>query len=246
MTYTLVNNIVCIGLLIIFFIGVFSCLTANNKYNAILRTVDGKYVDKDVLMIEHKYRHLVVSGRKPMNTKVYVEKNFYDMKVSKVPIYILEDLASNTLYCTILMGLTFTFLEIALMNKIEAKHLQSVLLCGIVGLMLGVLLLGVRMICRLEDKREIATIYMCNHLDNELKIVMDGVKIANEGYGQNTENKKVRKIRKGLFRSIKANAELSQHGPQYLRANSKISKRRGNKSVMDEDFLDDVIKELMS
>ncbi len=183
--YTLINNIVCIGLLVIFLVGVFSCLTANNKYNGILKTVDGKFVDKDVLMIEHKYRHLVVSGRKPLNTKIFIEKNLYGMKVNKIPIYILEDLAINTLYCTILVGLTFTFLEIALMNKMDAKQLQSVLLCGIVGLILGILILGVRMVCRLEDKKEIATIYMCNHLDNELKIVMDGVKIANEGYGEN-------------------------------------------------------------
>lgn len=108
--YTLINNIVCIGLLVIFFlVGVFSCLTANNKYNGILKTVDGKFVDKDVLMIEHKYRHLVVSGRKPLNTKIFIEKNLYGMKVNKIPIYILEDLAINTLYCTILVGLTFTF-----------------------------------------------------------------------------------------------------------------------------------------
>lgn len=244
--YTLINNIVCIGLLVIFLVGVFSCLTANNKYNGILKTVDGKFVDKDVLMIEHKYRHLVVSGRKPLNTKIFIEKNLYGMKVNKIPIYILEDLAINTLYCTILVGLTFTFLEIALMNKMDAKQLQSVLLCGIVGLILGILILGVRMVCRLEDKKEIATIYMCNHLDNELKIVMDGVKIANEGYGENKKNKKVRKIHKGFFKGFKISHESGNSRVEYLRPGSKVSKKRGNKPVMDEDFLDDVIKELMS
>ncbi|QUI21188.1 hypothetical protein HZI73_02325 [Vallitalea pronyensis] len=244
--YTLINNIVCIGLLVIFLVGVFSCLTANNKYNGILKTVDGKFMDKDVLMIEHTYRHLVVSGRKPLNTKIFVEKNLYGIKVNKVPIYILEDLAVNTLYCTILVGLTFTFLEIALMSKMEVKQLQSVLLCGIVGLILGVLLLGVRMVCRLEDKKEIATIYMCNHLDNELKIVMDGVKIANEGYGKNKKDKKIRKIRKGLFKGLKTSHEHGDSRVEYLRPSAKVSKKRANKSVMDEDFLDDVIKELMS
>lgn len=244
--YTLINNIVCVGLLVIFLVGVFSCLTANNKYNGILKTVDGKFMDKDVLMIEHTYRHLVVSGRKPLNTKIFVEKNLYGIKVNKVPIYILEDLAVNTLYCTILVGLTFTFLEIALMSKMEVKQLQSVLLCGIVGLILGVLLLGVRMVCRLEDKKEIATIYMCNHLDNELKIVMDGVKIANEGYGKNKKDKKIRKIRKGLFKGLKTSREHGDSRVEYLRPSTKVSKKRANKSVMDEDFLDDVIKELMS
>lgn len=132
------------------------------------------------------------------------------------------------------------------MNKMDAKQLQSVLLCGIVGLILGILILGVRMVCRLEDKKEIATIYMCNHLDNELKIVMDGVKIANEGYGENKKNKKVRKIHKGFFKGFKISHEPGNSRVEYLRPGSKISKKRGNKPVMDEDFLDDVIKELMS
>lgn len=243
--YESINMIVCVALLLIFIIGVFSCLSANNKYNGILKTINGKFMDKDVMLIEHNYRHRVVSGNKPFNTKIFIEKNFYNIKINKIPIYILEDLAINTLYCIVLIGLTFTFLEISLLNKLDAVNLQSVLTCGIAGLVLGLLLLGVRMICRIEDKKEIATIYMCNHLDNELKIVLDGVKIANEGYGQDQENTENNKNNKKHLQNIKSCDRFSRDRDEYLSTGTKVSKRRSSRMI-DENVLEDVIKEIMS
>ncbi|WP_113672859.1 hypothetical protein [Vallitalea guaymasensis] len=244
-----INLIVCSILFFIFIIGVFSCLSANNKYNGILKTIDGRFMDKDVMMIEHKYRHRVVSGTKPLNTKIFIEKNLYDIKINKIPISILEDIAINTLYFTILIGLTFTFLEIALLNKININNLPNVLICGIVGLVLGLVLLGVRMICRLEDKKEIAAIYLCNHLDNELEIVMNGVKIANEGYSENKENKKIyQKGKKGIY-DISNYPRVSRNRDENISNSSEVprgTKAKRKSPLLDENVLEDVIKEIMS
>ncbi|MCT4545017.1 MAG: hypothetical protein N4A63_15915 [Vallitalea sp.] len=242
--YDMINLLVCSIVFFVFIVGVFSCLSANNKYNGILKTIDGKFMDKDVMLIEHQYRHRVVSGNKPINTKIFIEKYFYNIKVNKIPIYILEDLAVNTLYFVILIGLTFTFLEIALMNKVYLSNLPNVLICGIVGLILGLLLLGIRMICRIDDKKEVAIIYMCNHLDNELQIVMNGVKIANEGYSKNKEIKKFNKKDKKNIENIKDYTKFSRNRDENISNNTKISKRKSPK--LDEKVLEDVIKEIMS
>jgi hypothetical protein len=247
--FDIINLIVCSILFFISIIGVFSCLSANNKYNEIIKTIDGKFVDKDVMTIEHKYRHRVVSGTKPLNTKIFIEKNLYDIKINKVPIRLLEDIGVNSLYFTILIGLTFTFLEIALLNKININNLPDVLICGIVGLILGLVLLGVRMMCRLEDKKEIAAIYLCNHLDNELEIVMNGVKIANEGYGENKENAKVyKKGKKGIY-DISNYPRINRNRDESVPNSSEVSrgtKPKRKSSLLDEDVLEDVIKEIMS
>ena len=247
--YDTINLIVCSILTFVFIIGVFSCITANNKYNGILKTIDGKFKDKDIMHIEHKYRHRIVSETKPLNTKIFIEKNLYNIKVGKIPIYILEDMAINTLYFTILIGLTFTFLEIALLNKINIEVLPNVLICGIVGLVLGLILLGVRMICRLEDKKEMATIYLCNHLDNELKIVMNGVKIANEGYRKSEEIKKIYKENKKDIHNLSDYSRVCTDRDEDISNSAKLSqtsraKRRNN--LLDENDLEDVIKEIMS
>jgi hypothetical protein len=243
--YESVNAIVCLALLIIFLIGVFSCLTANNKYNGMLKTIDGKFMDKDIMLMEHKYRHRVLTGNRPTNTKIFIEKDIYNIRISKIPMYILEDVAINTLYCIVLVGLTFTFLEIALLNKISAVNLQEVLTCGIVGLVLGLILLGIRMICRLEDKKEIAIIYMCNHLDNELEVVMDGVKIVNEGYSENQEDKETNKFHKEKFQTTKNGTWFSRNGDKGVPIGAKISKK-ANSTMIDETILEDVIEEIMS
>lgn len=242
--YETVNAIVCLALLIIFLIGVFSCLTANNKYNAMLKTIDGKFMDKDILLIEHKYRHRILSGNRPTNTKVFIEKNIYNIKINKISMNILEDIAINSLYCIVLVGLTFTFLEIALLNKINEVNLQQVLTCGIVGLILGLVLLGIKMICRLEEKKEIAIIYMCNHLDNELEVVMDGVRIVNEGYEENQQDEKINKLYKEELQNTKNNFVFSRNGSKPISASTKISKK-GNNSIIDEKILEDVIEEIM-
>ncbi|GKX30209.1 hypothetical protein SH1V18_26890 [Vallitalea longa] len=247
--YDTINLIVCSILTFVFIIGVFSCLSANNKYNGILKTIDGKFMDKDIMFIEHKYRHRVVSGTKPLNTKIFIEKNLYNIKVNKIPIYILEDLAINTLYFTILIGLTFTFLEIALLNKINIEVLPNVLICGIFGLVLGLILLGVRMICRIDDKKEIATIYLCNHLDNELKVVMNGVKIANEDYGKSKEIKKIHKKGKKDIHDISDYSRPSRDRDEDISNSAKISKSprsRRKSTLLNENDLEDVIKEIMS
>lgn len=247
--YDTINLIVCSILTFVFIIGVFSCLSANNKYNGILKTIDGKFMDKDIMFIEHKYRHRVVSGTKPLNTKIFIEKSLYNIKVNKIPIYVLEDLAINTLYFIILIGLTFTFLEIALLNKIEIEALPNVLICGIFGLVLGLILLGVRMICRLDDKKEITTIYLCNHLDNELEIVMNGVKVSNESYGKNKETKKIYKKSKKDIQNIYDYSRSGRDRDEDIPDSAEVSespRSRRKSSLLNENDLEDVIKEIMS
>lgn len=234
----IINSIVSIALLIIFTMGCFSCITVNKKYRFMLKTIEGEYNDNDIIRIEKSYQHNLVDRH---NTRMFVEKNYYSIKVLKIPIHILEDVAINSMYYTVLIGLTFTFIELALISNGNNINLQGVFICSIVGLAFGLLLLGIRMICGLVKKREMFTVYMCNYLSNVLKLDLE------KEDEDDIKDSKVQSFKKEDYSYYKNTEDISQYNnnrAKYLSNNSKIPKEKASK--LDESIFEELIEQIMS
>ncbi len=160
-----INWIVSSILFIFFIIGLTCSILVKRKYGAMLKTIKALEQDKDVIKIKRFYDK-TMDKHKCQNTLAFIEKEYYDIKINKIPMVLLEEIGINAMYYIVLLGLTFTFLEIALQSNAVKLEAAQVFTCSIVGIVLGLVLLIFRTAYGLGEKRDMFVVNMCHYLDN--------------------------------------------------------------------------------
>ena len=161
-----INIIVSTTIILIFALGLACNLLVKRKYIRMFKTMRNNAHDKNLLIIERDYRHGYLKDRVE-RIKIFVEKEYYEIKVAGIPLYVFEDFTISSVYLNVLLGLTFTFILVALP---EEKLSFNLYLLGILGLTSGTLLYGTRAVMGIAALKDIFKVKLCDYLEYELEL----------------------------------------------------------------------------
>lgn len=165
----IINGVVGIIILILFIIGMFCNYVVKKKYDRMFATMKNKGRDKNLLIIERDYRHGYLKDRVE-RIKVFVEKEYYEIKLCNIPLYAFEDFTISAVYFSALLGLTFTVILVALPQANLYNHMIHVFFLSIEGLFLGTVLMVYRTVLGINSLRDIFKVNLCNYLEHELEL----------------------------------------------------------------------------
>jgi hypothetical protein len=169
----IINWVIGTIILFIFILAVLSISCVSKKYKKMFSTMKDLDHDKNLLIIEREYRHGYLQDRVE-RIKLFVEKQYYEIKLLGIPLYAFEDFTISSVYFVVLLGITFTFILISLPSSSISSQMISVFFLSIEGLLLGVVLMVIRTLSGISEKREIFQVNLCNYLEHELEL-FDGV-----------------------------------------------------------------------
>ncbi len=236
----IINGTVGTILLILFIIGIFCNIVVRKKYTKMFLTMKNKGRDKNLLIIERDYRHGYLKDRVD-RIKVFVEREYYEITLSKIPLYAFEDFTISSVYFIALLGLTFTVILVALPQINLYHNMISVFFLSIEGLFFGTILMVLRTFLGINALRDIFKVNLCNYLENELEL-FDEAERDDEG---NLFNKKTSKISKKNENSGSGDSqglELSGHGVFHL---SDYRQSKTESIEFDEMALIQVLDEIL-
>ncbi|PKM93954.1 MAG: hypothetical protein CVU84_13675 [Firmicutes bacterium HGW-Firmicutes-1] len=165
----IINGVVGTIILFIFVIGIFCNYVVKKKYDKMFATMKNKGQDKNLLIIERDYRHGYLKDRVE-RIKVFVEKEYYEIKLCNIPLYAFEDFTISAVYFAALLGLTFTVILVALPQVNLYDRMLHIFFLSIEGLLLGTILMVFRTILGINAQRDIFKVNLCNYLENELEL----------------------------------------------------------------------------
>lgn len=238
----MMNLVVGIVIVAFFTGGVFCNIIVKKKYNRMFATMKNKGKDKNMLIIERDYRHGYLQDRVE-RIKVFVEKEYYDIKISNTPLYKLEDFTITSVYFIVLIGLIFTFLLIALINGSMEGKIIEIFFLSILGLVLGTVLMTLHVVLGLNDLRDIFKVNLCNYLENELEL-FGGVELEDEISTKIQENQK----QSTNNNENKSSTSKSIEPDSYRDINLSESTESGATNIgplIDERMLEEVLEEIL-
>lgn len=165
----IINSVVGIIIFIIFTVGMFCNYVVKKKYDKMFATMKNKGRDKNLLIIERDYRHGYLKDRVE-RIKVFVEKEYYDIKLCNIPLYAFEDFTISSVYFAALLGLTFTVILIALPQTNLYSRMIQIFFLSIEGLFLGTILMVFRTVLGINSLRDIFKVNLCTYLEHELEL----------------------------------------------------------------------------
>lgn len=173
---------------LIFCVGIFCNVVVKKKYSKMFATMKNTAHDKNLLIIERDYRHGYLKDRVE-RIKVFVEREYYEIKIAKIPLYAFEDFSISAVYFVALLGLTFTFILISLPNVSVSNQMLQVFFLSVEGLVCGMILMVTRTITGQSELREIFKVNLCNYLEHELELFDEAERYENIKVLQNNEEK---------------------------------------------------------
>lgn len=165
----IINIVVGSLLLVILLMSIISCIVVHRKYKKMFATMQNVGRDKNLLLIEREYRHGYLKD-KVARIRLFVEKEFYQIKMFKIPLYTYEDFSINCVYFSVLLGLTFTLIIIALSKQTISTMVIEVFWLSIQGLLSGMIIMIARNFAGIPASREIFMVNLCSYLEHELKL----------------------------------------------------------------------------
>lgn len=238
----IINGTVGTIIFLLFIIGLFCNYVVKKKYNKMFLTMKDKGRDKNLLIIERQYRHGYLKDRVD-RIRVFVEREYYDIKLSKIPLYAFEDFTISAVYFVALLGLTFTVILVALPHINLYENMITIFFLSIEGLFLGTVLMVFRTVLGINALRDIFKVNLCNYLENELEL-FDEAERDEEGnlFQKNdktaTKNEKIDISDNGDPQSV----ESCGHGVFHL-SDYRQSKTEG--LDFDEQALIQVLEEIL-
>jgi hypothetical protein len=238
----IMNIVVGITILSFFSLGVICNIVVKRKYKKMFATMDNKGRDKNLLIIERDYRHGYLQDRVE-RIKVFVEKEYYEIKISNIPLYMFENFTITSVYIIVLLGLIFTFLHIALSNGSMQGDIIYVFLPTVIGLILGTVLMILHTILGLKEKREIFKVNLCNYLENELEL-FNGVEKEDEVNIQIQQNKEIHCENNQSSENIIKNSKFNGNSFKSLQKGAE-ARTKSIMEIIDENLIEDVLEEIM-
>lgn len=225
----IINGVVGSMIGAIFAIGMFCNYVVRKKYSKMNSTMNNSGQDKNLLIIERQYRHGYLQDRVE-RIKIFVEKEYYEIKICGIPLYVFEDFTISSVYFVALLGLTFTVIQVALPQINVYSNMIKIFFLSIEGLILGTILMVYRTVLGIHSLREIFKINLCNYLEYELEL-FDEAERDEEG------NLFSEKSHKNFKKSKKNNKEDNQNiEPRGNNVFNLSHDRKLKENRVEEDF----------
>ncbi|PKM49644.1 MAG: hypothetical protein CVV02_14920 [Firmicutes bacterium HGW-Firmicutes-7] len=225
----IINGVVGIIILLIFIIGMFCNYVVKKKYDKMFATMKNKGQDKNLLIIEREYRHGYLKDRVE-RIKVFVEKEYYEIKLCNIPLYAFEDFTISAVYFAAILGLTFTVILVALPQTILYDGMLHTFFLSIEGLFLGTILMVFRTILGINEQRDIFKVNLCSYLENELELFDEAEK---DDEGNIFLQKSKHEYKKNQGRDEGANKNI-EHGSGVVFSLSDV--RQPEEKSIENDF----------
>lgn len=191
----IINGVVGSIILLLFLVGIFCNYVVKKKYDKMFATMSNSGQDKNLLIIEREYRHGYLKDRVE-RIKIFVEKEYYEIKICNVPLYAFEDFTISSVYFVALLGLTFTVIQVALPQINIYSRMIKIFFLSIEGLILGTILMVFRTMLGINTLREIFKVKLCSYLEYELELFdeaerdEEGNLFFEKSYKNNKKNEK--------------------------------------------------------
>lgn len=165
----IINLVVGSMIFLLFVIGVFCNYVVKKKYAKMFLTMENKGRDKNLLIIECEYRHAYLKERVE-RIKVFVERQYYEIKLCNIPLYAFEDFTISAVYFVGLLGLIFTIILLALPSQLNYVPMVQIFFLCIEGLVCGFILMVIRTWLSIPTLRDIFKVNLCSYLEHELEL----------------------------------------------------------------------------
>lgn len=236
----IINSTVGVIILLLFIVGMFCNYVVKKKYDKMFLTMKNKGRDKNLLMIERDYRHGYLKERVD-RIRVFVEREYYDIQLGKIPLYAFEDFTISAVYFVALLGLTFTIILIALPGSDIYNHMFKMFFLSIEGLVLGTILMVFRTLLGINALRDIFKVNLCNYLENELEL-FDEAERDEDGNLFFKKNDKTTQESENSDNIINKDIEFGGHGVFHL---SDYRQPKTESIEFDEEALIQVLDEIL-
>lgn len=165
----IINLVVGGMILLLFIIGIFCNYVVKKKYTKMFSTMENKGRDKNLLIIEREYRHAYLKERVE-RIKVFVEMQYYEIKLCNIPLYAFEDFTISAVYFVGLLGLIFTIILLAIPSQLNHVPMYQLFFLCIEGLVCGFILMIIRTLLSVPTLRDIFKVNLCSYLEHELEL----------------------------------------------------------------------------
>lgn len=238
----IINGVVGIIILILFIAGMFCNYVVKKKYDKMFATMKNKGRDKNLLIIERDYRHGYLKDRVE-RIKVFVEKEYYEIKLCNIPLYAFEDFTISSVYFAALLGLTFTVILVALPQANLYNRMIEVFFLSIEGLFLGTILMVYRTVLGINSLRDIFKVNLCSYLEHELELFDEAERDEEGNLVLQKNNEKGKETEEG-HRLDHKGAELSSSNVFNL-SDHRQTEAKSVEPEFDEKALLQVLEEIL-
>lgn len=239
----IINGVVGIIILILFIVGMFCNYVVKKKYDKMFATMKNKGRDKNLLIIERDYRHGYLKDRVE-RIKVFVEKEYYEIKLCNIPLYTFEDFTISSVYFSALLGLTFTVILVALPQANLYSRMIQIFFLSIEGLFLGTILMVFRTILGINSLRDIFKVNLCNYLEHELELFDEAERDDEGNLVLQTNYNKSEKVEEGS-RFHYQSAECGSNNVFNLSDHRQVEAAKSVEPEFDEKALLQVLEEIL-
>lgn len=238
----IINGVVGSIILILFLIGIFCNYVVKKKYDKMFATMNNSGQDKNLLIIEREYRHGYLKDRVE-RIKIFVEKEYYEIKICNIPLYAFEDFTISSVYFVALLGLTFTVIQVALPQINIYDRMIQIFFLSIEGLILGTILMVFRTMLGINTLREIFKVKLCSYLEHELELFDEAERDEEGNLFIEKHHKNIQKNKKDNYSDSQAIERRSDNILDL--SNDRKAKKDGLENVFDERALLQVLEEIL-
>ena len=198
-------------------------------------------------MIKLKYENCFRLKLFTNDVQAFINRYLFKKKIFKVPLYYWEHIALEMIYLIMMLGFLGTFINVVYYQQTNTRPNVTAFQPGIVAFLIVSMLVFIRTLLAIDSKKIVFYSNVIDYLENVLKnkLVKE---LQNEvGYEKNQEIEKMEKQMEEIERDIKNNKSIDKciyNGNKYIFTNPK--KTEENPSRINEDFIDEVINQLIA
>lgn len=221
----------------LFLMGIVFNSAVKKKYNRMFSTITSRGRDKDLLKMERNYRHAYLKEQVD-RIDIFVERQYYGIRLFKLPLYVVEDMTLNLVYIVCLIGATFSLILFALPSGNAVNSFLDTWLLAIEGFIYAIILMVIHSLLCIHSLRRAFKVKLCHYLNYDLELYDDAER-DEEGHLFFHKDYKARKKHKEVAESTDKGVE--HHSDNLIH----LSKGRETKEDYLKDFDDEVLLQIL-
>ncbi|TCT12280.1 hypothetical protein EDC18_11252 [Natranaerovirga pectinivora] len=243
------GQVINIIIILVGIVGIIALLISNTVYSTLLKeSKDVGFSESKLLKnIKLKYENCYKLELYIHEVEAFIDKNLYGKKIFKIPIYFWENIALETMYICMILGFLGSLINVTYYIQNNILPIINGLIPGIVGFTMATVLLIIKTFVAVETKKNVFYSNVKDYLQNILKNKLDQ-QSKKEGIYEDYKKMEEMAIessknKKDISNNKKDNKSFDNN-TRHISNYDKKSKYK-SKDIIEEDFIDDIINEII-
>lgn len=247
------GQVINITIIVMSMIGFLSLSVAGIIYSSLVKASEDMAFTESALLkqIKLKYANCYKLELYTHQVQAFINRYLYKKRILKIPLYLWEHLGLEMMYISMILGLLGTFVNITYYQQNDLAPLSNAFLTGVLGFALATGLLIFKTVYALETKKHIFYSNVMDYLEN---ILRNKLEQQNKKEGANKEYEEMDPLEEKNTKSKEKQLNNKKNNKVFNKNSNNIPiikqrekfKKPSKNPIVEEDFIEDIINELMS